>query len=162
MNKKKQHDQYKLPEQAFDAFDKEASTKDALGSRRIKARQEAADIRSTNWNPGVSGWRLTPSGIEIGSPNFTIPVQVSASVTLSYVAGTLTATTIGASGTFSSQDGKIIVVLNGLVVSITNSSASTSVSPSTSLSPSASPSVSPSVSLSPSLSPSISPSVSPS
>lgn len=152
--KPKPHKQYSVPPQVFDSFDQSASVKDALGSRRIKSRQEAADIRSTNWNPGVSGWRLTPSGIEIGAPNLTIPVQASASITLSYVAGTLVATTIGVTGTFTTEDWTITVT-NGLITAmVTRHSLSSSASPS--LSPSKSPS------LSPSLSPSISPSVSPS
>lgn len=145
--------QYKLPQQAFDAFNKDTPIQDALGSKRTKQRQEASDIRSTNWKPGVSGWRLTPNGIEFGDPSLLFIVglalqfnsgtlnlkfQDTASVDLSEDASGLKATTIGATGTFTTTDWTVTVV-NGLITSIvTTHSASPSLSPS--LSPSVSPS----------------------
>lgn len=155
--------EYKLPQQAFDAYNKDVPVQDALGSRRIKARQEAADIRSVNWKPGVSGWRLTPTGIEIGDPNFTVPVGDTASVDLGYTAGVLKASTIGLSGTYLTADGFALTFTNGLLTAVTLSSASLSRSPSSSSSASQSPSASasPSSSSSASLSPSSSPSPSP-
>lgn len=67
------HDQYKLPEQAFDAFNKENPIQEALGSSRTKSRKEVASLQSTNWVPGVSGWRLTPNGIEFGDTGDAFP-----------------------------------------------------------------------------------------
>lgn len=71
--KPKPHEQYQLAPVVFDGFSKDTQMKDALGSRRTKSRQEAADLRSTNWVPGVSGWRLTPSGLELGTASGVFP-----------------------------------------------------------------------------------------
>jgi hypothetical protein len=72
-DKPKKHEQYNMPPQAFDAFNKDLPVQEALGSKRQKTKQEAGDIRSTNWKPGVSGWRLTPSGLELGDSSGTFP-----------------------------------------------------------------------------------------
>lgn len=144
--KPKKHNQFQLPEQLNAPVDMDALRRIGLGSRRVKERLEAGDIRSTNWIPGVSGWRLTKHGIELGNPNVSVPVQDTTSVDLSYTGGILQAETIGATGSFTTEDWTVTVV-KGLVTSIVSRH---------SVSPSASPS------LSPSISPSISPSVSPS
>lgn len=68
-----QHAQYKLPEQVFDAFNKDLPIQEALGSNRTQAKREAADIRSVNWVPNVSGWRLTPRGLELGATTDVFP-----------------------------------------------------------------------------------------
>lgn len=62
-----QHKEYNVEPTSFDGYNKDSPIQDALGSRRVKQRQEATDIRSVNWKPGVSGWRLTKSGLELGS-----------------------------------------------------------------------------------------------
>jgi hypothetical protein len=71
--KKTPHKEYKLQEQAFDAFNKELPVQHALGSDRQKSRRENSDIRSVNWKPNVSGWRLTPRGFELGASSGVFP-----------------------------------------------------------------------------------------
>lgn len=63
----------------FDAFDRTDARSRALGSSRIQSRNEAADIKSTDYVPGVAGYRITPKFIEINGfvfPNNSIPVSV--------------------------------------------------------------------------------------
>lgn len=67
------HAQYRLPDQAFDAFNQELPTQGALGSKRAQEVQESAEIRSTNWVPNVSGWRLTRRGLELGATSSVFP-----------------------------------------------------------------------------------------
>lgn len=62
-----QHKQYSVAPQPFDAYPKETSIQEALGSSRTQKTFEVAELHSTNWVPNVSGWRLTPTGIEFGS-----------------------------------------------------------------------------------------------
>lgn len=81
--------QFTVPPQAFDAFNKELPVQEALGSARTQGKREAADIRSVNWVPGVSGWRLTPQGLELGSTTGVLP---AGSVTLAMMANVATAT----------------------------------------------------------------------
>lgn len=64
---KNKHTPYLIPKRTFDGYDKQNDIKVALGSERTARKQEAADIRSVNWVPGVSGWRLTPTGLELGN-----------------------------------------------------------------------------------------------
>lgn len=65
--KPKPHTQYQTTPQPFDAYNKETPIQEALGSSRTMKTFEVAEIHSTNWVPGVSGWRLTPTGIEFGA-----------------------------------------------------------------------------------------------
>lgn len=65
--------QFTVPPQAFDAFNKEMPVQVALGSARGADKREASDIRSVNWVPNVSGWRLTPQGLEIGASSGVFP-----------------------------------------------------------------------------------------
>lgn len=67
MTKKPQS--YFVKKREFDGYDKDNSRRIALGSERTARKQEASDLRSVNWVPNVSGWRLTPTGIELGSVN---------------------------------------------------------------------------------------------
>lgn len=67
------HKQYQVQPQVFDAYNKDLPIQVALGSKRGNERQEASDIRSANWVPGVSGWRLTPRGLELGSSAGVLP-----------------------------------------------------------------------------------------
>lgn len=62
--------QYVLVETEFDAYDKEESIKQALGSDRTRRIFEVSELRSTNFVEGVSGWRLTPLGLELNSFDF--------------------------------------------------------------------------------------------
>lgn len=60
--------EYYLPERPpFDAYSKELPIQEALGSSRTKKIFEIDDLRSPNYVPGVSGWRLTKAGLEINS-----------------------------------------------------------------------------------------------
>ena len=65
--------QFIVPPQAFDAFNKELPIQEALGSTRTQGKREAADIRSVNYVPDVSGWRLTPQGLELGASSGVFP-----------------------------------------------------------------------------------------
>lgn len=87
----KQHEQYHLPERVFEEYNKETTIQDALGSRRQREKFEASSFRSTNYKQGVSGWKITPSKIEIA---------------------------YGATGTFLSQDAKTVTVEDGIITSI--------------------------------------------
>src|SRR6266446_10775633 len=71
--KPKSHEQFELPPQPFDAYNKDLTIQQALGSARGTDKREAADIRSINWVPGVSGWRLTPLGLELGNTSGVFP-----------------------------------------------------------------------------------------
>lgn len=71
--KPQRHTQFTLPPQVFDAFNKELPVQEALGSTRTQGKREAADIRSINWVPDVSGWRLTPQGLELGASSGVFP-----------------------------------------------------------------------------------------
>lgn len=73
MKNSKAHKQYEVPVPVFDAYQKEAPIKQALGSDRTKSIKEVAVIQSTNWIPGVSGWRLTTKGLEFGSTTGAFP-----------------------------------------------------------------------------------------
>lgn len=76
MNKivgKTKFSQYSVPEQVFDAFNKEIPIQEALGTKRAKSILEASEIRSVNWVEGVSGWRLTPRGLELGNSSGVFP-----------------------------------------------------------------------------------------
>ena len=70
MNKPKIH---YVPKTTFDGYNKDSAIQTALGSERVARKQEAADIRSVNFVPGVSGWRLTPRGLEIGNSSGVFP-----------------------------------------------------------------------------------------
>ena len=72
-DKPKQFNQFKTQPQVFDAYNKDLPIQTALGSKRGKERLEASDLRSTNWEPGVAGWRLTPTGIEFGDTSGAFP-----------------------------------------------------------------------------------------
>lgn len=61
------HRQYQVLSHEFDAYNKETPIQQALGSERQSSKREQADIRSVNWVPGASGWRLTPRGLELGA-----------------------------------------------------------------------------------------------
>lgn len=74
---------YHVPRRSFDGYDKDNGIKVALGSERTARKQEAADIRSVNWVPNVSGWRLTPQGLELGNPTDTLPPGSITSTTIS-------------------------------------------------------------------------------
>ena len=87
--KTKPFTQFLVPPQAFDAFNKELPIQEALGSVRGMSKREQADIRSVNWVPGVSGWRLTPTGLELGSTTGVLP---AGSVTLAMMANVATST----------------------------------------------------------------------
>ena len=63
----KPYKQFHTTAPIFDAYNKNLPIQVALGSERVSRKQEASDIRSLNWIPNVSGWRLTPTGIEFGS-----------------------------------------------------------------------------------------------
>lgn len=67
------HRQYQVQPQVFDAYDKETPIQQALGSERTQSKREQADIRSVNWVEGVSGWRLTPRGLELGNTSGVFP-----------------------------------------------------------------------------------------
>lgn len=67
----------------FDGYNKDLPIQTALGSERVARKQEAADIRSVNYVPGVSGWRLTPQGLELGNPADTLPPGSITSATIS-------------------------------------------------------------------------------
>lgn len=73
MSKPKPHKQYEVKNPPFDAFPKDSQVAAALGSQRVKSIQEVTEIRSTNFVPGVSGWRLTNRGIEFGSSGGSFP-----------------------------------------------------------------------------------------
>ena len=62
-----------LPIVVFDGYNKDAQRQEALGSRRTRQTQEASEIRSVNWVPGVSGWRLTRNGLELGATSGVFP-----------------------------------------------------------------------------------------
>lgn len=51
----------------------ENAATEARGSSRIKKILEIGEIRSTNFVAGVSGWRLTRRGLEIGNSSGTFP-----------------------------------------------------------------------------------------
>jgi hypothetical protein len=60
---------FELPEQFFDAYNKQLPVQQALGSKRGKEIQEVTEIRSTNFTLApdgsvASGWRLTRRGLE--------------------------------------------------------------------------------------------------
>lgn len=90
--KPKLHTQYQTPPQVFDAYNKQLPVQEALGTNRIQGKREAADIRSVNWIPGVSGWRLTPRGLELGDTTGVLP---AGSVTLSMIQNISTARILG-------------------------------------------------------------------
>jgi hypothetical protein len=71
--KSKPHTQYTMQPRVFDGYNKDLPIQVALGSKRGKEKQEASYIQSTNWVAGVSGWRLTPTGIEFGSGSGVFP-----------------------------------------------------------------------------------------
>lgn len=51
----------------FDAFDKYDARKRALGTSDKKEFIVVAELRSVNFKPGVSGFRVTPLGFELGN-----------------------------------------------------------------------------------------------
>jgi len=65
--------QPKQPLEEFNAYNKELSIQEALGSSRTKKIYEVAEIRSSNFIQGVSGWRLTRDGLELGASSGTFP-----------------------------------------------------------------------------------------
>lgn len=67
------HEQYHPLVPPFDGFNKELPVQEALGTKRANQIQEASEIRSTNWVPGVSGWRLTRRGLELGASSGVFP-----------------------------------------------------------------------------------------
>lgn len=67
------HKQYNVVLQPFDAYNKELPIQEATGSQRGRKILEASEIRSVNWNPGVSGWRLTRRGLEFGNTSGVFP-----------------------------------------------------------------------------------------
>ena len=71
--KKPEHKQHYVEAQKFDGYNKNLPIQTALGSERVARKQEAADIRSTNYVPNVSGWRLTPKGLELGASSGVFP-----------------------------------------------------------------------------------------
>ncbi len=81
MKTNKPHKQYQVDPVIFDAYNKDTPIQQALGSERQSAKREQADIRSVNWVPGVSGWRLTPRGLELGGTfDFTSSINVSGDI----------------------------------------------------------------------------------
>lgn len=62
---KNQFKQFNIPIRLFDAYNKEIPIQKALGSNREFAIWEVAEIRSSNYVQGVSGWRLTVFGLEL-------------------------------------------------------------------------------------------------
>lgn len=72
---KNQKQQYTHKRPQFDAFDKKASVRAALGEQYIKVIMSGGSIQSSDFIPGVSGWRLLPTGgLEFGSvPSGTFP-----------------------------------------------------------------------------------------
>jgi hypothetical protein len=68
-----EHKQPDIQPPPFDGYDKDLPRQEALGSKRTKSFQEVAEIRSVNFRPGISGWRLTPLGLELGASSGVFP-----------------------------------------------------------------------------------------
>jgi hypothetical protein len=92
--KPKPHNQFQLPPQVFDAYNKETPIQQALGSNRVQGKIEQADLRSVNYVPGVSGYRFTPTGVEVASftfPSGSIPLTVIQNISTDKILGRDTA-----------------------------------------------------------------------
>ena len=96
----KEHKQYSIKPKGFDGYNKQIGIQEATGSKRAKDILEASELSSTNWKKGVSGWRLTPRGLELGLP-------VADGV---YVVGNRITPITGDLGTITIQNGLIVAI----------------------------------------------------
>lgn len=66
--------QYTPPVPRFDGYDRKVVVQQAMGDDRSGKRIfTVGELRSPNWKPGVSGFRITPDGIEFGDTSGTFP-----------------------------------------------------------------------------------------
>lgn len=116
-----EHKQIEVVPPPFDAYDKDASRQEALGSGRTNSQKEVGNIQSVNFRQGVSGWRLTPLGLELGNSSGVFP---PGTITFADIQDIATARLLGRS---TAGTGSIEQILIGTGLSLAAGSLSTTI-----------------------------------